>query len=270
MRTRIATGLALAVAATVATLWLPPMGFAVLVLAILCAALVEWGRLEKQRRPFSAVEWAVGVVGLAVLVVAAGALFYAPKRLPQVCFIGLLFWAYQALSMLVQPTARAPAVWRSLLQGAGIVLFAWCALLWMRVEQGTHLTLAMLGIVWSADTCAYFVGKRFGKHKLAPRISPHKTVEGLGGGVLGAGLVALLVASLWLELPGGKTQFWLAAALGAALFSVVGDLYESRLKRRAEVKDSGGLLPGHGGVLDRVDGLLAAAPVFVTLWWWSA
>ena len=128
------------------------------------------------------------------------------------------------------------------------------------------MTIALLVVVWSADTFAYLAGRRFGKRKLAPSISPGKTIEGLAGGLIGAGLVALLAAIYALDLSPAQTLIWLLASLVAALFSVVGDLFESRLKRRAGVKDSGGLLPGHGGVLDRIDGLLAAAPVFATVW----
>ena len=204
-------------------------------------------------------------------------LFRAPQKLPIICLAGGLFWAYLAFELIVKGMAAGPGNESgiqpvpsnnliSLIQGGFIFLFAWCALLWMRLEQGAAMTIALLVVVWSADTFAYLAGRRFGKRKLAPSISPGKTIEGLAGGLVGAGLVALLAAIYALDLSPAQTLIWLLASLVAALFSVVGDLFESRLKRRAGVKDSGGLLPGHGGVLDRIDGLLAAAPVFATVW----
>lgn len=275
MRARIATGLILAAAAAGLTLWSPPWLFAALALAVMLAALVEWSRL---RPTAAAVPAGVAVVMAVVMIGAAVLLFRAPQKLPMVCLAGLLFWAYQAFDLMAKGMGTGPgnapgtqpegqsATLRSLVQGGFIFLFAWGALLLMRLEQGAAMTIALLVVVWSADTFAYLAGRRFGKHKLAPSISPGKTIEGLAGGLAGAALVALLAATLVLDLSAAQTLLWLLASLIATLFSVVGDLFESRLKRRAGVKDSGGLLPGHGGVLDRIDGLLAATPVFATVW----
>ena len=274
MRARIATGLILAAAAAVLTLWAPVWLFAALVLAVMLAALVEWSRLRPTTVAGPAV--AAGVMAL-VLIIAAVLLFRAPQKLPIMCLAGGLFWAYLAFELIVKGMAAGPGNESgtqpapsnsliSLIQGGFIFLFAWCALLWMRLEQGAAMTIALLVVVWSADTFAYLAGRRFGKRKLAPSISPGKTIEGLAGGLAGAGLLAFLAAIYALDLSAPQTLIWLLASLVAALFSVVGDLFESRLKRRAGVKDSGGLLPGHGGVLDRIDGLLAAAPVFATVW----
>ena len=283
MRARIATGLILAAAAAALTLWAPVWLFAALVLAVMLAALVEWSRL----RPTAVAGSASVVVSLVIAIIMLGAavvLFHAPQTLPVVCLAGALFWVYLAFELIIKGMATTPENAPenesgirpgaqpppnnlvSLIQGGFIFLFAWCALVWMRLEQGAAMTIALLVVVWGADTFAYLAGRRFGKRKLAPSISPGKTIEGLAGGLVGAGLVALLAAIYALDLSPAQTLIWLLASLVAALFSVVGDLFESRLKRRAGVKDSGGLLPGHGGVLDRIDGLLAAAPVFATVW----
>ena len=118
-------------------------------------------------------------------------------------------------------------------------------------------------IVWAADSGAYFAGRRFGKTKLSPRISPNKTVEGLVGGVVAGMLVALVAAPLADPGIAAKQLIYVAiVAIWTILFSVVGDLFESLLKRHVGAKDSGSLIPGHGGVLDRVDSVLAALPVF--------
>ena len=133
------------------------------------------------------------------------------------------------------------------------------SLLWLRnVPEGAALVLWLLFVVWATDTCAYFAGRAIGGPRLAPRLSPKKTWAGLAGGMTGAALVGGLFA-----LGRGGAVLW-AGALAAALAVVaqLGDLFESWLKRRADVKDSGDLIPGHGGLLDRVDGLLFAAPAF--------
>lgn len=147
-----------------------------------------------------------------------------------------------------------------------MVGFSWLSLLWFLVrlrefDQGVWFVLLALLISWLGDTGAYFAGRTFGKHKLAPRISPKKTVEGLVGGVLAAAVGVVVLK--WLVL----TQLsWLdAVLLGAVgcLVGVVGDLAESLFKRAFDVKDSGWILPGHGGILDRVDSVLFVAP---TVW----
>ena len=266
MRARIATGGVLAPAAVVLTLWSPSWLFASLALALMLAALAEWSRLNPATATAPA-PTAVAVAAVAAVMIAAALwLFLTPQKLPAVCLAGLLFWAYQAVDLARKGLGNAPEALSNLIQGGVIGLFAWCALVWLHAEQGALITIAVLLIVWSADSGAYFAGKRFGKRKLAPAISPGKTVAGLVGGVAGAAGVALLLAVLLPDLSAAKIPLWLLAAVVAALFSVVGDLYESRMKRRAGVKDSGSLLPGHGGILDRIDGLLAALPPFVIIW----
>lgn len=117
-------------------------------------------------------------------------------------------------------------------------------------------------LVWAADTGAYFVGKRYGNAKLAPRVSPNKTRAGAWGALLVGGIVAL-VGSAWLGARGGMLVALLVLAFITVLASILGDLVESLLKRQANVKDSGALFPGHGGLLDRVDSVFSAIPVFV-------
>ncbi len=131
---------------------------------------------------------------------------------------------------------------------------------------GTALIFMVLGIVWSADIGAYFSGKRFGKRKLMPHVSPNKTLEGLVGGVI-ASAVFVFISSAIAEIQLAKALILAALAILVALFSAVGDLLESMFKREAGMKDSGSCLPGHGGIMDRIDSLTAAAPVFVVLVW---
>ena len=303
MKQRIVTGLILAAAAVVLILVSPPGLFAVLILAVLLVASLEWCRLvvaaEKNFSARHAGEKKAGenppgektysrtyfnlsltvivaiviaaLLAYALLAMAMMMVFYTPEYLPILpifCWAGIAFWLYQAIGLAKKsPTIPSPPTpFTTLYQGGCIFLFAFAALMLMRLEpNGKAMMISMLLVVASADVFAYLIGKSLGRRKLAPTISPGKTVEGLLGGIIGGGVAAWLTAML-LELNAAQTIAWLLAALAATGFSVVGDLFESQLKRRAGVKHSGGLLPGHGGVLDRIDGLLAAAPVFVGVW----
>ncbi|MCC8364595.1 phosphatidate cytidylyltransferase [Lysobacter sp. A6] len=147
--------------------------------------------------------------------------------------------------------------------GTLAVVPAWCALALIHgsTNNGHRWLLIALLVIWAADTGAYFAGRRFGKHKLSPRISPNKTIEGLVGGMLASLVVALAAA----PFAGATVAQMPAIALVVVVtvgFSVVGDLFESLLKRHVGAKDSGDLIPGHGGILDRIDSVLAALPVF--------
>jgi len=179
-------------------------------------------------------------------------------------WLGALVWL-RFFNFGAQP--GSPARILKLLAGTLAIVPAWAALVLIHAggdppgHQGHLWLLAALALVWAADSGAYFAGRHFGKHKLAPRISPNKTWEGLVGGLIAG--VAVAVGLGWLagidaaHLPG-----LLITSVVAVFASVLGDLFESLIKRHAGAKDSGHLIPGHGGVLDRVDGVLAAIPVF--------
>ena len=165
---------------------------------------------------------------------------------------------------LYRPDRKLDASYRytSLVTAIASVTTGWFALSWLRDQpQGSWLILLLLLIVWAADTGAYFSGKAFGKRKIAPHISPGKTLAGLTGGLILAPLIALLAVSLMPIEPIEPIRL-ISLSLVTALVSVAGDLMISLHKRTSGFKDSGNLLPGHGGILDRLDSLLAAAPFF--------
>lgn len=182
-------------------------------------------------------------------------------------FVGSLLWISILLFMVRYQFSgqwTTSTKWLHLLMGLALLWICATGLLFVHrhFDAGGLILLFTLTLIWVADIGAYFAGKRFGRNKLAPGISPGKTREGVIGGIV----CNLIWMSIVFWLSGGwGMALWQFIIIGlcASLVSVVGDLYESILKREAGVKDSGTLLPGHGGVLDRVDGVIAATPVFI-------
>lgn len=262
MGTRIATGLVLAPLVILAVLYLPPLAFAGLVSVMMLAAFWEWSRLSGlPGRPLRC----VAMIALAaVFAVLAGS---PHDRLPLVAMVACVFWLF-ALVWLGNPGFASRDTWvnRTVKVLAGVILLcgAWAGAVYLRdglPANGALWLVACLTVIYGGDTAAYFTGRTFGGRKLAPSISPGKTWAGLYGAVGGA-IVAALGAGWLLGLRDGRLGLWLALAIVCLLLSIMGDLFESLMKRHRQVKDSGRLFPGHGGVLDRGDSLFAALPAF--------
>ena len=261
---RIATALILAPLFVLGLFGLPPGGFAQFIGAFLLLAGWEWGAL-------------CGFVGghrvlwaLALAIVAAG-LWFAETSLPAARLAtvasGALFWVGATVAILAFP--RGQRAWAHAgvraLAGLAMMIPAWAGLTLLQARPGgAWLVLWTMVLVWAADIGAYFAGHALGRRKLMPEVSPGKTLEGLAGGILLALLVSLVLAGLG-GLGADRAPAVLGVSLAVILASVCGDLMESLVKRVAGVKDSGSLLPGHGGILDRVDGVLAAAPLAALL-----
>lgn len=147
------------------------------------------------------------------------------------------------------------------LMGMVILVAAITAMFYLWQQSPWWLMYVFL-LVWCADSGAYFVGRKLGKRKMAPNVSPNKSMEGLAGGVVTGLLVVIGISVFMLQLTGTALLAFVALSVVTILISVLGDLFESMLKRRAKVKDSGTILPGHGGILDRIDSLLSATPIF--------
>lgn len=183
---------------------------------------------------------------------------------------GVAFSAFVLLAALVMKKEWDALIYRRgaqmLALGYVYVILPCASLIWLRSlpgEAGFSATVLLIAMISATDIGAYFVGRSFGKHKLSPVISPNKTWEGLGGGIAAATFVALLLGGS-APLPHGRAgALWIGPFI--AILAQAGDLFESSLKRKADVKDSGTILPGHGGLLDRFDGYMFATPVFAFL-----
>ena len=253
---------------------LPNSGWALLMTVPTALGAFEWGKLAGYGR--GAGRLFVGAVSASCLL---GIAISTSQRHPDLELniamalfaLALLFWAVAVPVWLYSKWRIANAL---LLAVAGWVVLvpAWLAV--VRLQKEPWLLLVVLGVVWIADTAAYFAGRRFGRNKLAPQISPGKTWEGVTGAYI-AVLIYAFAASLIVQ-PSANGYDHLGVLLFACVltaFGIVGDLFESWIKRQAGAKDSGQLLPGHGGVLDRIDSLTAALP-FAALYFieaaWSA
>ncbi len=276
-RTRLLAALVMAPVAIAAILLLPTPWMMVLAALLFLAGLWEWFDLAEIEDPLARNVLLIAHLAMMVAIVWASRSTTGPTLVlyQLASVIGVIWWLLALMWLGRFQFASDHDTYArvfKLAAGALAVIPAWCALAWLHASDpaisllpGTpkgHLwLLTALAVVWAADTGAYFVGRKFGKRKLAPRVSPNKTIEGLVGGVLAGTIVGCLMAVL-----AGATTAQLPAvalvAVVAVLFSVIGDLFESLLKRHAGVKDSGHLIPGHGGILDRIDGVLAALPVF--------
>lgn len=256
-----------------ALFFLPALGWLLFVTAIAAIAAWEWGglmRLGGAQRIALAVLVAFACVALSAakpeaVGLAAGFSPAAAWQLGAFLYLpAALFWLLVVPVWLRQrwPLSKAMS---GLATGAVLILPTWLALVQLR-QAGPLALLAIMAVVWLADIGAYFAGRRFGKHKLAPNISPGKTWEGaIGGGVAVVAYGFLLSSKLPASLA-GKELLLLALLIALTSISVVGDLFESLLKRQAGLKDSSTVLPGHGGVLDRIDSLTSTLPLVALVW----
>ncbi len=272
---RIATGLVL-VAAAVAALWAGGIAFAALAAVAVLLMWAEWAAMH--RLPLLARRLGLAVLGGTMVLMWMGDWFSALWLLAGAAGLGGIF-LFQLRQPLLDPTGRSGVQRGRLgLDRPFLIGLLYCglpgiALIWLRGQAwGIWATLLLLLVVWGADIAAYFTGRAIGGPKLAPAISPNKTWSGAVGGLVGAVAAALLLMPLWPGYAGlAGAQRLALLALPLAVLSILGDLYESWLKRRCGVKDSGRILPGHGGVMDRLDGLVpvavAGAGIFVMTGW---
>jgi CDP-diglyceride synthetase len=266
LKQRIITALILLPIALGGFFLLEGASFALFIGLVVTLGAWEWARLAGFPAQSARVAYAAAVAAMLFI------MYVVPGLAPWVLGAAVLWWATATFLVLTYPqtTQHWANAATKLVIGLLILLPAWQGLIWIKQGPlGNWQIMAVMVLVWSADVGAYFSGKAFGKRKLAPKVSPGKSWEGVYGG---------LVLSLVITTVVGFVRDWTVAQLlmgliGAALIvfvSVVGDLTESMFKRQSGIKDSSNLLPGHGGVLDRIDSLTAAIPIFAVLLWMAA
>lgn len=258
LKLRIITALVLLPIVLGALFLLERQGFALIAGVFFLAAGWEWSAMAGRPPLLVRVMW---LLLLAALMVAAE--YWRPVWL--LTWLPLIWLGALALVLSYPSSARLwRKPWQLLVIGLFLLVPPWAAMVQVQAEgalglSGAWALLFILLWVWAADTGAYFAGRAFGKNKLAPKVSPGKTREGLLGGVVLALVMVALVS--WLVPLTGDPVLLLCVALVTVLASALGDLFESMVKREAGVKDSGTMLPGHGGMLDRIDSITAALPV---------
>ena len=262
MLARVVTGVGAGTAFSLAIFLSIPGLFMLVVAALLVIAAREWAQLCR----FSPL---VKTSYILILFILYSLLIWVNRQSTEL-LLGLVvvsFCLWLASIPLLLFYSKSQAVfsnaWLMGLVGVVFMLSASGGLVWLKsLPQGEWRVILLVGLVAIADTFAFLAGRKFGKNKLAVDISPAKTLEGAFGGVLGNAVLAGLMILVF-DFSLKSNVLLVTLIVGASLFSIVGDLVESAIKRCSGVKDSGDLLPGHGGVLDRIDGLLAATPYFV-------
>lgn len=274
LKSRLITALILIPLVVITLFWLSPGAFTCAAFIVCILAAWEWGQLAGYAGKYQRIGVAA-FFGLLLLLLWSllNKQYVGPLVYHSILWCSLIWWGVAFFLVLFYPLSAR--VWgRSrllrLILGLLTILPFFCGMLMLRFYQyptdplsGAWWLLYVMLLVWGADTGAYIFGKCFGKHKLMPRVSPGKTWEGcMGGLITAAGMAWLSGVIIPLEI---STGFLLACSVPAALASILGDLTESMFKRETGIKDSSRLIPGHGGVLDRIDSLTAAIPVFTCL-----
>ncbi|UKH15992.1 phosphatidate cytidylyltransferase [Actinobacillus pleuropneumoniae] len=282
LKERVLSAIVMVIAVLAGIFLLSPLPLTIALAAIITAAMWEWAQFAGFKRSLPRAVVAFVTVCLFILLIFANtnyiraARFLTDETVP-LLFISCVWWLIAFILVVTYP--RSANVWAKSVIAKFI--FGFCTLIPFFIAalalrfnnyevdefQGTYLLLYVCLLVWGADSGAYFFGRAFGKHKLAPKVSPGKSWEGAIGGLI----TSCVIAFLFLELAPSdvfgrelSTVPFILVSVATVAISVLGDLAESMFKRQANIKDSSNLIPGHGGILDRIDSLTAAIPFFAT------
>lgn len=264
LKQRVLTALVLIPIALWGFFYLEGIHFAIFVGAVVALGAWEWAKLIGLEETNCRIGYAI------VCIIILSLLWCFPSLAKLVVLLGFIWWGFAWL--LVAGFPETAKYWKysaaRYFIGLLILVPAWQGLILLKQgnEHGNWVIFSIMLFVWAADIGAYFAGKKFGKDKLAPKVSPGKSWQGFWGGLLAAIIVGFIIYCNT-HLLDGKLLLGLICLVILVIFSVLGDLTESMFKREAGLKDSSNLLPGHGGILDRIDSLTAAVPVAVLLLW---
>ncbi len=279
MKQRIITALILAPLVIAGIFFLPIQAFFMILAAVTLVGFWEWTQFVSTQSRVIALIPSIFAFGASMIWLPYDAinLAHTTESHQWMLIIGVVWWIIASFLAMSYPTSAR--LWkdnkglRHLFGWLSLIPFFWSIVL-LRAQigiadqyYGAKLVLLVCLLVWSADSGAYFAGKTFGKRKMAPSVSPNKTIEGLIGGIITAMLIgwgATIVFDLHFDSVGAMVGIFMATVI----ISVLGDLVESMFKRSSNIKDSGTIIPGHGGILDRIDSLVAAFPVFALLYFW--
>lgn len=280
LKQRVLSAIVMITVTLIALFWLSPLFFTLALSAIVVLGMWEWAQFVGFKRPIARAIVAFITFGLLFFPIMASTdyiqatRFLTDETVP-LLFLGGVWWIVAIVLVLTYPTSAKR--WSKSV--AAKFIFGFCTLIPFLISllalrfyqynvdnyQGTYLLLYVFLLVWGADSGAYFVGRAIGKHKLAPKVSPGKSWEGAIGGIIASVLIAVVFLMVTPENVFGRTVEmgpFIMLSIITVIMSAFGDLTESMFKRQAGIKDSSHLIPGHGGILDRIDSLTAALPIF--------
>lgn len=280
LKQRVLSAIVMIVAVLIALFGLSPLAFTLAVAGIIILSMWEWAQFAGFKRPVIRAVVAFVTLGLLLFPIMASTNYIKATRFltdetTPFLFLGGIWWIIASVLVMTYP--KSARFWSNSVSTKFI--FGFCTLIPFLIAilalrfyqynsdqfQGIYLLLYVFLLVWGADSGAYFVGRALGKHKLAPKVSPGKSWEGAIGGVITSAIIAFIFLTLTPDNVFGKEISlvpFIMLSMITVIISIFGDLSESMFKRQAGIKDSSNLIPGHGGILDRIDSLTAAVPVF--------
>ncbi|MGA2655210.1 MAG: phosphatidate cytidylyltransferase [Gammaproteobacteria bacterium] len=256
LKSRIITATLLIITVLAVIFYAPPLFQAAFILLICLVSGHEWLRMIAAKTPQK-------ILFYDVLIFCAVVFYYMPPTAESVLWFSVVGWIFALAAVIAYQKNRAfvnaSYVWRNTLIGLWLIVPMFASLFLLLTINPT-LLIFLLILIWSCDIFAFFAGRRFGKHLLASRVSPGKSIEGAIGAFIGAGILAFILLKVLLPEE-NLFALWILSLVIIPV-TIIGDLFESVIKRIFNIKDSGQILPGHGGALDRLDSLTAAAPIF--------
>ncbi len=262
MKTRIITGLILGTAFIVAIFMLSPYWMSIVFATLIVIGAFEWAKLSDVSSFLVKIAYSTLLIFLMVL---GWKFLQIATTIVPVMVTAAIWWLLALFWVMNYPMGNQKNfsnIMVKLFSGVLVMLPAWMGLVYLHQQYSPAWVIYIMVLIWVADSGAYFAGKKWGKRKLAPKVSPGKSWEGVYGAIT-AGVLYAIFGLWWLNIETQSIFYFVVLSIIIVPVSVLGDLFESMVKRHSGHKDSGNILPGHGGIMDRIDSLTAAVPVFV-------